>query len=162
MNKDEAGENTICITVAWDNGINTFAADLGQSYIYDQLSSGCARSSLIKYLMTAPGLNDSWVTYSTTTQNYSNNRPAVIEFYIDKDAANAQYENFLDIQMSTESNNNVLINSDLYIITPKEHNITTVFLRGFNYKWKEEQIHYICNKSDLQPEIAYSGWPEPC
>lgn len=158
MHKDEAGENTVCVTVVWDNGINTFAADLGQSYIYDQLSSGCARASLIKYLA-----DNSWGTYSTTTQNHGKYGPTAAEFYIDKDdATNAQYQNYLNIQMATDSNNDVLINSNLYIVTPKEHNITIIFLRGFNYKWKEEQIHYICNKSDLQPEIAYGGWPEPC
>lgn len=162
MNKDEAGENTICVTIAWDNGINTFAADLGQSYIYDRFNS-CVSIPLIKYLRTIPGLDDnSWVTYSTTGQNYGNNGPTAVEFYIDKDDATDVYQNYLLIQMATDSNNAVLTNSDLYIITPKDHNITTIFLRKFNYEWKEEQIHYICNKSDLQPAINYNGNPGPC
>lgn len=29
MHKDEAGENTVCVTVVWDNGINTVAPDPG-------------------------------------------------------------------------------------------------------------------------------------
>lgn len=161
MHKDEAGENTVCVTIAWDNDINTFAADLGQSYIYDWFSS-CASIPLIKCLTTIPGLNSSWVTYPTTGQNYGNIVPTAVEFYIDKDDATNAYHNYLLIQMDTNSNNTVLTNSNLYIVTPKEHNITTIFLQQFNYKWKEEQIHYICNKSDLQPAIVYNGRPEPC
>ena len=160
MHKDEAGENTVCVTIAWDNGINTFAPDLGQSYIYDSFNS-CASIPLIKCLTAGQEGSNSWVTYSTA-QIYGNYGPTAVEFYIDKDDATNAYHNYLLIQMDTNSNNAVLTNSNLYIVTPKEHNIRTVFLRGFNYKWKEEQIHYICNKSDLQPEIAYGGWPEPC
>ena len=161
MHKDEAGENTVCVTIAWDNSINTFAADLGQSYIYDRFNS-CASIRLIKCLTTAFSEADSfWVTSSTNAQNYGNSGPTAVEFYIDKDDATNAYHNYLLIQMAADSNNAVLTNANLYIVTPKEHNITTIFLKQFNYEWKEEQIHYICNKSDLQPVIS-DRTPEPC
>lgn len=158
MHKDEAGENTVCVTVAWDNGINIFAPALGQSYIYDRLSS-CASILLIKCLTTNQAGDSSWETYS---KSYGDIEPTAIEFYIDKNDATNAYHNYLLIQMDTNSNNTVLTNSNLYIVTPKEHNITNIYLQQFNYKWKEEQIHYICNKSDLQPAIVYNGRPEPC
>lgn len=163
MHKDEAGENELCVTIAWDSDISTYAPDVGQSYIFRSIQAHCMTSSLIKYCITAPGYDNFWQTYSSNSQKWGNSKPVAIEFYIDKNDIYSGYtSNELVITMESNSNNGALTNSDLYIILPKDHTIQQIYLKEFNYEWTEEQIHFICSKSDLQPIIKYIGNPQPC
>lgn len=163
MHKDEAGDDTVCVTIAWDSDISTYAPDVGQSYIFKSIRSNCITSSLIKYCITAPGNDNFWQTYSSNSQKWGNSKPVAIEFYINKnDIYSGNTGNALIITMESNSNNDALTNSDLYIILPKDHTIQGIYLKEFNYQWTEEQIHFIYSKSDLQPTIYYTSTPEPC
>ena len=162
MHKDEAGEDTVCVTIAFDTTLETYAPDAGIDYSFT-LNWNCETPVLQKILTTNMSHISSWNNKQDNDYYYGRELLIAIEFYYPKNIFNGSIGTGV-IQFNFEENvEKITSDSDLFVVLPYNNVIYSIYLKGLEpFTFISNQIHYIKSNADPEPSIQYSGNPQPC